>query len=1177
MTRPSLAAIAASTLACSLLLSACGEGGGSSPQPTAVVGPAQTVGKGAQVTLDGSASTDPGGATLSYRWSQVAGAPVVLDRADVARPTFVAPHASGTLGFTLVVSNGAATSPAATVQVTVVNQRPQASLAGPGSALAGSVVTLDGRASRDADGDALTYLFAQTSGPAVALADGVPGTSRFTAPAVAAPTAVTFALSVSDGEAASIEDASWTVTVYPPGSNLPPTASAGPDQVVGRSATVILAGAGVDPEAQPLTYGWAQLDGPAVALDAPSAAVASFTAPAVECDLTFQLSVSDGISTATDPVIVHVRNQAPEIAGVTLSPAAPRTQDDLTATAVASDPDGDPIALSYRWTRNGAAVDAVAGAVFPNGLTTRGDVIAVTVTAFDGTASASADASVTILDAPPVLAFSAPAQVAHGATVSFRATASDPDGDAVPAIELAHGPAGMAVAADGTVTWTAHGPMFARALDVHFGLVMEGVPDSLVAGTIQVTDPARPEPLLRTSLGRPTSGAALRVADLDGDGRAEILVGSANGLYEAARAGDGYAQRWAHPFAPGEGTAVQAVAVADVDGDGRPEIFFASEGAIVALDGATRRERARYDGGANFRCSDLRAADLEPDGKLEVVCLIAPSPYLYGSNTKLLVLDAATLTKRWETAELAQGGSAMAVGNVDGDPALEIVTAGGYVFDGRTQANEWAYSAGFGTRVEVGDLDGDGVAEIVGMPSWTAFRGYSAVLKSPVWEVSRSNPGALAVADLNGDEKAEVLIGDAQWGNVTAYEYAAATNKLTAIFDQGSQGSVLAIGVGDVDGDGKNEVVWSGSTSLYGETGGSGLFVGGLDPSTTIEWRSGSPAQLDPPFVGGILAHPRAGGTRLLFAVGRTNGGYAGARILALDPATGTVEVSAEVGSNWNRTTALDVADFDRDGVDEALLATANLYDGYFTAYDLSRAAADWTSPTFSNEAGVAVAHGDLNGDGYQDAVTMTGAGVVRAYDLHGQAVLWTSTSLGSGAALALAVADLGRGQPDIVALAGSRAVVYTRASGVVGYVEAGSHNVASPLDIAVADCDGDGAPEIYVLGSTGTEGLVLRLDTSLNLLGSFTVGPGASGLAVEDLGFGRKNLLLSASASSGNGTAGATSTLRAIDARTGAEVWRSPAVLGAVSPRSLWLADANGDGELELAFGTSAGMYVTR
>ena len=66
------------------------------PPPTANAGPDQTVymlgaSGPTEVTLDGSGSADGGGGTLTYQWTQTAGAPVTLSDPTAAKLTFTAP------------------------------------------------------------------------------------------------------------------------------------------------------------------------------------------------------------------------------------------------------------------------------------------------------------------------------------------------------------------------------------------------------------------------------------------------------------------------------------------------------------------------------------------------------------------------------------------------------------------------------------------------------------------------------------------------------------------------------------------------------------------------------------------------------------------------------------------------------------------------------------------------------------------------------------------------------------------------------------------------------------------------------------------------------------------------------------------------------------------------------
>ena len=75
-----------------------------------------------------------------------------------------------------------------------------------------------------------------------------------------------------------------------------PVASAGPAQVVKPKQVVTLSGSGTHPTDLPLVFAWAQLGGPAVALDQGGGPQAAFVAPDTlsPITLTFELRANDG-------------------------------------------------------------------------------------------------------------------------------------------------------------------------------------------------------------------------------------------------------------------------------------------------------------------------------------------------------------------------------------------------------------------------------------------------------------------------------------------------------------------------------------------------------------------------------------------------------------------------------------------------------------------------------------------------------------------------------------------------------------------------------------------------------------------------------------------------------------------------------------------------------------------
>ncbi len=190
----------------------------------------------------------------------------------------------------------------------------------------------------------------QTAGPTVSFDTSAQNPS-FQAPEVAGDATLTFALTVDDGSASDSD--SVNVTVEDLGSNLPPTADAGFDQTVDEGTPVSLDGSGsLDPEDQPLAFGWVQISGPSVTLSDPNAVEPSFFAPQVSENLLlrFRLTVSDGEFSDSDSVDVDVRNldvNLPPVARAGPDQAVDEGAEVLLDGTGSFDPNGDD--LSFEW------------------------------------------------------------------------------------------------------------------------------------------------------------------------------------------------------------------------------------------------------------------------------------------------------------------------------------------------------------------------------------------------------------------------------------------------------------------------------------------------------------------------------------------------------------------------------------------------------------------------------------------------------------------------------------------------------------------------------------------------------------------------------------------------------------------------------------------------------------
>jgi hypothetical protein len=296
------------------------------------------------------------------------------------------------------------------------------------------LVTLDGSASSDPDGQSLRYTWSFVSRPAGSNAS-------LSATSVVRPTFTpdregdyVVQLVVNDGIVNSAPDAVRIST-----QNSAPVADAGFDRQTQVGVAVVLDGtASSDIDGDMLTYAWSVVTRPAgsvVQIVDPAHALANFT-PDVAGQYVIELVVDDGtVSSAPDSIVISTtqQNSAPAAnAGVDQSAHV----GDVVQLDGSGSTDSDADPLTYAWALNARPANSTATLQGADTATPAlnidkpGTYVAQLIVS-DGKAASTPDTvSISTENSAPVASIAAPATVKWGSSVTLDGTASsDRDGD----------------------------------------------------------------------------------------------------------------------------------------------------------------------------------------------------------------------------------------------------------------------------------------------------------------------------------------------------------------------------------------------------------------------------------------------------------------------------------------------------------------------------------------------------------------------------------------------------------------------------------------------------------------------------------------------------------------------------------------------------------------------------
>lgn len=430
-----------------------------------------------------------------------------------------------------------------------------------------------------------------------------------------------------------------------------------------------------------------------------------------------------------------------------------------------------------------------------------------------------------------------------------------------------------------------------------FFAACSGVPGSPAPSTPPTAADSRPAgPALgleEAGLGLPRSGQwrhSFSLADVDGDGRLDLVHGPAR---KGARRpvvflgdGEGGFRRWDEALFPPFPYDYGAVATGDVDGDGRLDLALGIHlrGLAVLLQKEPGVFSLFVEGlpvgtagkPAGFSSRAVALSDADGDGRLDLLALSEGplSPMALAAPGTRSPLGLALFLNRggaWERTPDGPAadrtfGSGLAVGDVDGDGALDVLLASSAQGDRallrlsrrgddpRFLPVELAAipERSFVQAVALGDLDRDGRADLL-VSTLSARTGeftsrVDVLLSRPpgfervpvLSEEGRKSRGAAALGDLDGDGRPdlallsgdgtlETYLGDGRGGFAAAARVAPPPERV------GCAGYHVAIR--DLDGDGRGDVV----AAFAGEGSASDPEAPCRSGGALVAWKSVAP------------------------------------------------------------------------------------------------------------------------------------------------------------------------------------------------------------------------------------------------------------------------------------------------------------------------------------------------
>ncbi len=427
--------------------------------------------------------------------------------------------------------------------------------------------------------------------------------------------------------------------------------------------------------------------------------------------------------------------------------------------------------------------------------------------------------------------------------------------------------------------------------------------------------------IMGTSIGR----NSMNSVDIDNDGITEIICSAATQTFGQSdywyimryNSIDGtYSQIWTSPQYSQK---IGKLEVVDFNNDNNYKVLLGFEdGSIEIYDGKTR-DLLKKIRPVNEKINDLVYADADNDSKKDIVIACEYNTY---------VLDANSFQQKFK---ITQGSNHVRVGNVDADSKNEIVLSYGAVYriSGSNVSNVWRFYTGYDGEVELSDIDGDSKLEIIFAEPWYKINVYDADTKTIKYTLATDlDIDTLYMKDVNNDGIDEIIFGDAQWGEIVCYN-SVTRAKMWSV--NNPDHGVAAINYADVNNDGKKELVWSAG---WTSTGADYMYIYNLTENKVL-WKSDD---IVGPFYAVAKGDVDKDGKDEIVGVSyESESGYESGILVIIDAQTNKLKWKSDgyfLSDVWTGLYNLSIKDIDKDGQNEIIIAAGKTYTGQIWIID---------------------------------------------------------------------------------------------------------------------------------------------------------------------------------------------------------------------------------------------------